>query len=135
MGTVYSSNDEKKDPIVIVKDKLTKYRIELNDKINLLKAHVESLKYTMSRHRDKETIRIITTNIDLSLLKIQLIERVNLQIDDIIFQIAIGINNEHLYELLVMLNEELTSSTKTVYIKKFEEMVVEIDKELISKFI
>lgn len=123
MGATFSSPSEPKvNFTTVVKDKITLYKFELNQTSNLLESYIQSLKMTAERHSDKETLEIINTNMKLSELKLLMIERVIVQLDNILFQIAVGIDKENLVDLLLTAEDVIINSSKTVYVKKLEDM-------------
>lgn len=123
MGTTFSNHSVQKVNFnILVKDKITLYKFELIETSNLLESYIQSLKMTAERHSDKETLEIINTNMKLSELKLLMIDRVVVQLDNILFQIAVGIDQENLVDLLISAEEVVINSSKTVYVKKLEDM-------------
>jgi hypothetical protein len=114
MGTIYSFEPN-------IKDKITSFKLDLIKTNNLLKAHVESLKLTMERHSDQQTIDIITSNMKIFELKSTMIERVIVQLDNILFQITVGVDDNTLFELLKGLIELIEECNKTVYVKQLDD--------------
>lgn len=114
MGIIYSFEPN-------IKDKITSFKLDLIKTNNLLKAHVESLKLTMERHSDQQTIDIITSNMKIFELKSTMIERVIVQLDNILFQITVGVDDNTLFELLKDLMELIEECNKTVYVKQLDD--------------
>lgn len=124
MGNFNTTNNTTTDNNIIVKDLITKYKLELLGINNLLIIHIESLKLSIKRHTDEETIK---TNQDMSEMKIKMIDRVLVQLDNILFQLAVGIECQELVDLLIDTNTTVSSSASVVYVNKLNELVEVID--------
>ena len=130
MGNIYSvsvNNNKEIEFGKIVKDSITKHKHELLTIVSLLTVNSETIKLSIERHVDQETIKILTSHKDMSELKLRSVNRVLVQLDDVLFQLTVGIDDDELVQLLINTNVVICDCADIVYVLKLNEMTVIID--------